>query len=319
MKVSIIGSGAYGLALGKLINANKHLLTMWTFDEKEQNALDIERKSIHFKEYNVPKEIVFTMDLEKAIKDSELIIIAVPGGAFSIMSKKLKEILKENQHILIATKGIDNNSGKLFSNILKEDTNSKNISVMSGPTFAEDIIKGTYLAFTLATDNMETAKIVREAFESDKTKISLIKDKIGIQVLSALKNVVAIGSGILSGMEETPSAKALYLTKAFNDIKKLIENMNGTDEAVLSYAGFGDYLMTTTSSQSRNYTYGFKIGSNDDSENYLSNTTVEGVYTLKAVYNYIKNNNINIELINILYEIIFNKKEKENLLKYLVD
>ena len=322
MNISIIGSGAYGLALGTLVISNKdNKLKMWTFDENEQNMLAVQIKSIRFDGYEVPENIFFTMSLEEAMKDTELVVMAIPGVAFEKMSIEVSKYLTEKQHVLIATKGIDNKNSELFSDVfLKYNPNAK-ISVMSGPSFAEDIIKGSYIGFTLASKFEESNDVVIKAFINPKNIIKVINDMVGIQICSAIKNVVALGSGILSGMDETPSTIALFLTNAINNIKDLIDCLGGDRETILSYAGFGDYVMTTTSNESRNYSYGYMIGkgkNKDELESYLKSQTVEGVYTLDSINKIIKTKNLKMPIIEVLYGIIRENGKKEDILSFLI-
>ena len=157
--------------------------------------------------------------------------------------------------------------------------------------------------------------------ENDYVKLRDTKDIIGIEVCGSMKNVIAIASGMLDGMKTSPSTKALFLTEALNDIKELIDKLGGDKKTILSFAGFGDILMTCTSDNSRNYTYGFMIGSKKikTAEKYKNKTTIEGLYTLKSIKELIKKEKVKLPLINLIDDIIKGEKKKEELLNFLIN
>jgi glycerol-3-phosphate dehydrogenase (NAD(P)+) len=130
--------------------------------------------------------------------------------------------------------------------------------------------------------------MVRSAFENSRTKFRRTRDVVGVEICASVKNVMAIASGILEGMGVTDSTRALFLTESLNDIKELIHALGGKKNTILSFAGFGDILMTCTSHTSRNFSFGYIIGkgaSQSEIDEYLLNTTVEGMYTLKSIHN----------------------------------
>lgn len=322
MKVCILGSGAYGIALGSIVQKNGHEIVMWTHNKEECQVLKKERSSKKLPGFRIPRSIAFTTDFEEAIKDKDLIIIAVPAFAFDDISKKLSKCLKDNQSVLIATKGIEQNTCLFLVDILKQYINSKYIAVISGPTFATDMIKEVPIGFSLGVRSSKTKELVVKALKNDKTKLRPTKDIIGVELCGAVKNVLAIASGILGGMKVEDSTKALFLTESMNDVKELIKALGGKKKTILSFAGFGDILMTCTSTTSRNYSFGYLIGkgaSKGEIDEYLQNTTVEGMYTLKSIYSLVKNKKVKMPIINLIYNIVLKGTEKERLLKFLIE
>lgn len=157
--------------------------------------------------------------------------------------------------------------------------------------------------------------------ENENIKIRTTLDIIGVQICGSIKNVMAIASGMLDGMRAPDSTKALFLTEILNDIKELIEKLGGNKKTILSFAGFGDILMTCTSINSRNFTYGKLIGEGKikEAENYQAKTTVEGLYTLKSIKELIKKEHVKMEVVDLISDIICGNKEKETMLKFLVE
>ena len=320
MKVGVLGAGAYGLALSHILVNNKVDVTVWTHDENEAKILDKDRISKKLNEYKVPSEINFTTSLKDAVVNMDLIVMAIPAFAFEEVTVKLSKYIKRKQPVLIATKGIQQNTclflNDLFSKYLKN-----NIAVISGPTFAVDIIKDSPVGFSLATKSHKTEMIIRKCFENSTTKFRRTKDIVGIEICGSIKNVMAIASGMLEGMGVTDSTRALFLTESMNDIKELIDALGGKKKSILSFAGFGDILMTCTSKNSRNFSFGYLIGngaSTKEINDYLENTTVEGMYTLKSIHKLVRKKKVKMPIINLIHDIIDGKKDKEEMLKFLI-
>lgn len=321
MNVGILGCGAYGFALSSILNNNKVNVTMWTHSKEEQEELIKTRKTIKLKEFVIPKEIKITNNIEEAIVGMDLIVIAVPAFAFESTTKEISKHIKKNQPVLIATKGIQQDTCLFLNDVfLKYCSNS--IAVISGPTFAVDIVKQVPIGFSLATKHKKTEMIIRKCFENSTTKFRRSKDIVGVEICGSIKNVMAIASGMLEGMGVTDSTRALFLTESMNDIKELINALGGRKKTILGFAGFGDILMTCTSKNSRNFSFGYLIGSGasqEEIDNYLTNTTVEGMYTLKSIHKLVKKKKVKMPIINLIHDIILGKKEKEEILTFLIE
>ena len=224
-------------------------------------------------------------------------------------------------HILIATKGIENKTCQFMSEVVERNINTSKIAVISGPTFAKDIVTSSPIGLSLASTNLLTRDLVKTMLENETTKVRETLDIIGVEVCSAIKNVMAILSGILDGMNTCESTKALFLTEALNDIKELIDKLGGNKKTILSFAGFGDILMTCTSTSSRNFTYGKLLGEGKYTlaNDYQKTTTVEGLYTLKSMKKLIKKEKVKMEVIDLISDIVLGKKDINNILTFLIE
>ena len=320
MKIGIIGSGAYGIALAHLAYNNNNDVIVWSHREEEANDLNKNRISSKLPDYKIPEGIAFSYDLEKCIKGKDLIVMAVPAYAFEETIQKMVGFIYKKTPILIATKGIQQNTCLFLHDVLKKYLVNK-VAIIAGPTFASDIIKDSPICFSLATKSKKVESIINNCFASDKVKFRRTKDIIGVEICASVKNVMAIASGILEGMGVTDSTRALFLTESLNDIKELIHALGGKKKTILSFAGFGDILMTCTSHTSRNFNFGYIIGKGANSkeiDEYLNNNTVEGMYTLKSIHKLVRKKKVKMPIINLIYNIILGKKEKEELLKFLI-
>lgn len=317
MNITILGAGAYALGLALRFNKNSNKIIIWS---KVKEEIDILTKTKMNEKalpnVKMPANFIYTTNANKAIDGSDLIIIAVATKFISDVCDIIKPYVK-NKHIIIASKGIEQDTYNFAADIVKKKLKTKNLGVISGPTFAKDMATEEKLALTLATKNNKTKELVYKALVNKKLVLEYSKDILGVELCGVLKNIIAVASGILSGLNASESAKAMFLTKSLNETRNLINKLGGSKETILTYAGFGDILLTCTSKSSRNYSFGKLIGENKSKNilnEYLQSNTVEGVYTLKGVYELLKKKNIKSLFINDIYDIVFNDKNPDILL-----
>ena len=308
MKITILGCGAFGTAIASLFEKKDVQTVIWSKFEKE---IEKEQK-------NYPT-IKITTSLQEACHLSDLIIIAIPINFIKDTILELKPYY-QNQDILIASKGIDTKTHQFASEIILSILENAPIGIISGGSFAIDMKNKNVLGLTLATKHNTIKEKVKKYMESDIVKIQYIKDTIGLPICGAIKNVMAIGFGMLDGAKLPDSSKVLFLTNAIYEIKYLISTLQGEEDTIMTYAGIDDIMMTCTSSTSRNYTLGNLIGSNkskEEIEKYKQETTIEGLGTAKAMYELAKNKHINLPLTNTIYQILYEEKNYLELINTL--
>lgn len=322
MKIAILGTGAYGIALASVLNYNKHEVTMWSKFSTEIEELDTKRTSPKLPDYTIEADISFTSNMEEAIQGKELIVIAVPAAFVDDVAKELTSIIKPNQHLCIASKGIENDTCLFVDDVIQKYIDTDKLAVISGPSFAIDIVKKIPIGLSLGTKNEKTASIIIQAFQNDYFKLRVTEDIKGIEICGSIKNVIAIAAGMLEGMHLPESTKAMFITESLHDIKELIYKLGGDKKTILSFAGFGDLLLTCTSPKSRNFSFGYLIGKNipkDEIEDYKCSTTIEGLYTLKSIYQLTKDKNVDMPIVDLIYDIVENGKNPEELKRFLIE
>lgn len=321
MNITILGAGAYGLALSSMFLENECNIMMWTKSDDEKLKLEKDRcnKKV-LPDYKISKKIKFSTNLEDAVKDANVIVIAIPVKFVTNIIMELKNYYKKEQHICIASKGIEQGSCLFIASIIKKHIKTNKFCVISGGTFAVDMIKKVPLGLSLATKSKSTANIMKKTLQNEYLKLTMTTDIFGVEMYGAIKNVIAIAGGIIDGMGYPESTKCMFITKSLNDIVNLIYEMGGNKKTILTYAGIGDLLLTCNSIKSRNYSFGKMIGekvSKDEIEEYKENTTIEGLYTLKSIYDLIHSRKIKMPIINIIYDIVYNNKDVKLLEDYL--
>lgn len=321
MKVSVIGTGIYGIALSLDIVSNGHHIKMWTENQ------DLEK---HFLEKHnlkpitdafIPDAIEITSDLKEALESADFVVLATSAKYIRTICNQMKKYFNVLTPICIASKGIENNTFSFLSDIVRNELKAKHIAVISGPTFAIDLINQDPVALSAAVTTNKAFQFTSLAFDNERLKLRENRDLYGTQLCGSVKNVIAIASGILDGLGFSESTRALLITESMHDIKELLVKMECNPKTIMSFAGIGDLMLTASSPKSRNYRYGRLLGERKETaeiDEYLKHNTTEGYYTLLSIKDLTKNRKIKMPIINIIYDIAINHKDPEILVDFLI-
>lgn len=323
MKITMIGTGAYGLALALMLaKKEENNIIMWTENPKiEQEFKETGALNSILKGIKVPSSISVTSSYEEAMNNTDMIFFSSAAKFVEDICDSIKPFYKTNTPICIASKGIEEHSLMLLSSVVKDKLNTNKIVNISGPTFAIDLARGEPSALAIAGLDKKALNKVKNTLENDTLKLRVSNDILGIQICGSIKNIIAIASGIVKGLGYTESTQAFLINESIHDIKYLIKCLGGNPKTILSFAGIGDLLLTCTSTKSRNFSFGYIIGSTKDKEKikeYLENNTVEGYYTLESMYRLIKKNKIKLPIIDLIYDIVMNDVDASELSEFLI-
>ena len=320
MKICVLGCGAYGSSLAKVLSENGN--EVWGWNRSQAKTDEYNKTHMVSKLPNVvlPKNIKFTSDIKEATENADFVLIAIPTAFVSENLKNFKEYIKDKP-ICIASKGIEQDSCLFLSQIVENILETDNVAVFSGPSFAIDVVNEVPLGLTLACQHKETTDMILKAFCNEHFKLRVTGDIIGTEICGAIKNVIAIAAGILQGMGYPESTAAMFITESIHDIKALIKGLGADGDTISSFAGFGDLLLTSTSYKSRNFSFGYLIGSGASQEeinDYINKTTIEGLYTLKSIKGLIDGKNVEMPIIDLIDEIIYGDKTTQDLVNFLI-
>ena len=286
MNITIIGCGAFAKGIVSLLEQNN--ITMWVHQETKINNLKKELPNLQF-----------TTNLNESIKKANVIFILVSSNYFKEVIDKIE--LKQNIPIYIGTKGMLKN--EFLTAYAKKKLKQDNIYFIAGPNLANDLRKKVPVGFTLSQNDHNLLKQIFPNYLSIDTSF-----EPNLEFYSIFKNIIAIGSGIIYELTNSYSTVLTYLTKVLREIKNFS----------ILYGTIGDYFLTGTSFNSRNFIFGKTLVNNKEkAQDYLNSTTVEGYTMLKNLFNYLKKHNYKLEIINILYSIIYENKNENLLLEYL--
>lgn len=322
MNIAIIGTGAYGLSNALMLLKNNNKIKMWVESEEKREFYDKNRNNLDFLPgIKIPKEIEFSCSYEYVLKDADIVFILVAAKYVASVSKEILKYQTPKMHFCIGSKGIEQDTCKFVDQVFKDFVKTKNLAVMSGPSFAIDLANSEPVGLTLASKNKKTISLIKSAYGKNTIKLRPTNDIVGIEICGSIKNIIAVAAGILEGLGYSESTRSFLITESLHDIKELIYGLGGRKKTILSYAGVGDLLLTATSVKSRNYSYGILIGKKDykSANKYLETTTVEGYYTLKSIYKLLRKKKIKMPVIDLIYKVIMNNEDPNLLIKFLLN
>ncbi|MEJ5284296.1 MAG: NAD(P)H-dependent glycerol-3-phosphate dehydrogenase [Brevinematales bacterium] len=319
MKVSVIGAGGWGTALA--IQASfKNEVCLWTYSKEELDLILKDRiNTIYLPDVKIPDNVVITDDVERA-SDCEIMLFVVPSKYFRDVVKKFSKNINKKHIVVSATKGIEFSTKKRMSEILVEETNSKNIAVISGPSHAEEVARNVPTSIVAASKNEKIAKIVQDTFSTDSLRLYRHNDIVGVELAGAFKNVIAIAAGMLRGFGLGDNTMAALITRGLAEIRRLGIKMGGKLETFAGLAGIGDLIVTCMSKYSRNGRVGEMLAKGQKIEEILSSMKMvaEGVETAKSIPELEAKYCIELPISNAVYEVIYQKMPPEVCLKNLM-
>ena len=309
--IGIIGAGSWGTALALLLYNNGNRVTVWSIMPEEIKML----KEIHEQKDKLPGVILpddmeFTTDLEASIVGKDVLVLAVPSPYTRSTSAKMAEFIKEGQKIVNVAKGIEENSLMTLSEIIEQEIPRADVSVLSGPSHAEEVGRGLPTTIVVGSKKQDTAEYLQNLFMSPVFRVYTSSDVLGIELGAALKNVVALAAGIADGLGYGDNTKAALITRGIAEIARLGISMGGRIETFYGLTGIGDLIVTCASMHSRNRRAGILIGKGATMEEAMKEVkmVVEGVYSAKAGYALSQKYHVSMPIIEQVNKVLFEGK-----------
>ena len=306
--ITILGAGGWGLAIGVLLNNNGHKVTMWSAVEREVSMLLEKRENtVSLPGIIIPEEIDIISDLEVAVKDRDVIVMAVASSYVRATAKRLKGLVKEGQIITNVAKGIEEKTLMTMTDIIEEEVPGTDVTVLSGPSHAEEVGKGLPTTCVVGAKTEKTAKYLQNIFCSEVFRVYISPDILGIELGGSLKNVIALAAGIADGLGYGDNTKAALITRGITEISRLGEAMGAEDLTLYGLSGIGDLIVTCASVHSRNRRAGMLMGQGMTMEEATKevNMVVEGIYSAKSALKLAKKYNVNLPIIEVVNMILF--------------
>lgn len=319
--IGIIGAGSWGTALALLLYNNGNNITVWSALEPEIRMLqETHEQKDKLPGVMLPDDMTFTTDLEAAMADKDLLVLAVPSPFTRSTSKSMKPFLKKGQIIVNVAKGIEENTLMTLSQIMEEELPDANVAVLSGPSHAEEVGRGLPTTIVAGAKDKETAEFIQNLFMSEVFRVYTSSDVLGIELGAALKNVVALAAGMADGLGYGDNTKAALITRGMAEIARLGICMGGRVETFYGLTGIGDLIVTCASMHSRNRRAGILIGKGATMEEAMAEVkmVVEGVYSAKAGYALSKKYNVSMPIIEQVNRILFEGASAADSVKQLM-
>lgn len=312
MNICTIGSGSWGIALSMLLFDNKHNVKIWSRNDSEIEEINNKHTAARYLPgVIIPSQIKATKDVEEALNDSEIVILAVPSTAIRQCSSMIAKYLK-NQIVVNVAKGLEAGTLKRLSEVMKEELpKGQKIAVLSGPSHAEEVARKLPTVVAVSSYNEEVREVVSSAFMNEYFRVYPNSDLLGVEIGGAVKNVIALCAGISDGLGFGDNAKAGLITRGLAEIIRLGTKMGGKPETFYGLTGIGDLVVTCASKHSRNHRAGEFLGQGYSLPETLNkvNMVVEGVNAAKSVRELGRKYSVELPITEQACEVLFNGKD----------
>jgi glycerol-3-phosphate dehydrogenase (NAD(P)+) len=322
-EIGIVGAGNWGTTLALCLNKEGVKVKLFELIEKRIKNLKIDRENKDFLPgYKIPEDIVITSDPQKLVIDSDFVFFVLPSNVLKEVANRFVKFIDGDKIVASFTKGVDPDTLLRMSEIIEKEIPSQKgkVVAVSGPSIAREVIKGVPTSLVAASNNMDRAEIVQDVLSSDKIRVYTSQDIVGVELGGAFKNVYAIACGICDGMGLGMNAKAALITRAMAELSRLGVKMGGKEETFAGLSGFGDLIVTSFSSFSRNRTVGEELGEGKKLDYILSEMieVAEGVRTTESICKLADKYKINIPVAREVYSILYKDKDPFDSIKDLM-
>ena len=314
-KISIIGTGTWGIALSILLHQNGHEVSAWSAIQDEITYLRENRMHRSLPGVKIPEEITWidADDLRDACMGKDLLVLAVPSIFTRETCRKMKPYIRDGQIIVNVAKGIEEQTLMTLTEQMEEEIPRADAAVLSGPSHAEEVSRGIPTTCVAGARTMKTAELIQNYFMSPVFRVYTSPDVLGIELGGALKNVIALAAGVADGLGYGDNTKAALITRGIAEISRLGMAMGGRAETFSGLSGIGDLIVTCASMHSRNRRAGILIGQGKSMEEAMRevNMVVEGVYSAKAALALGKKYQVSLPIIEQVNQVLFEHKSAE--------
>ncbi|GHP15150.1 glycerol-3-phosphate dehydrogenase [NAD(P)+] [Lentilactobacillus fungorum] len=313
-KVAVLGAGSWGSVLASLLDENGSNVKLWSYNAEQVKEFNEKHtNSKYIKNLTFSSSIVAYHDLAEAIDGVDYILFVVPTQVTRSVAKQVAEILAEkNQvvNIIHASKGIEEKTYLRLSQVLAQEINPKNrksISVISGPSHAEDVAIKDITLVTVASNDQQAAKEIQGLFMNDYFRTYTSDDVIGVEIGAALKNIIALGAGALYGLGYKDNAKAALMTRGLAEISRLGTSFGANPLTFIGLSGVGDIIVTATSRNSRNWRAGNELGQGKPLAEVVKSMgmVIEGIATTRAAYELSKKRGVEMPITSAIYHVLY--------------
>ncbi len=308
--IAVIGAGSWGTTLAYVLSEKGYDISLWAYEESLAEEMQKTRvNSIYLPDITLPENIKISSRIDEALSRARYILNVVPSQHTRFVFKEACPFIPGNAVIISASKGIERGSLLTVSSVLKEISDNA-VAALSGPSFAKEVVKRMPTAVTLATSDKYTGMLLQEIFNTNYFRVYTHDDVLGVEIGGALKNIIAIASGISDGLGLGHNARAALITRGLAEMKRLGTAMGAKKETFSGLSGLGDLILTCTGPLSRNYSTGLKLAEGMKIEEILSQTRMvaEGVATSESAYELSKKYGIEMPIVEQVYGVLYEKK-----------
>lgn len=308
-KAAVIGAGSWGTAFAGVLSSNVDNVCIWGHSPSTVDAINANHKSDRYlRDYVLPNNVCATSSFEEALKDSDLVVLAVPSTHLRSTCAQIKPYVAALVPVVVLTKGIELDTGLLMSEVVASELyNPQRICALSGPNHAEEVSLGAYSAAVCAGSSSDTVEFIRDLICTPTFRVYASQDERGVEICGATKNVIAIACGIVAGMGYGDNTLAVIMTRGIAEIGRMVTELGGNPITCMGLAGMGDLVATCTSQHSRNRRFGeaFVKGTSLEEFETSSHMVVEGARACVSVRKLAAQRGVDVPIVNAVYNLLF--------------
>ena len=306
MKTAVIGSGAWGTALATLLSKNGHETTLWCRSEARAAEIRTSRINPRLPQVRLPDNLVLSASPE-CVRGCRMVVIACPSFPIRSVCRTVAPYIGQDAVVVSVTKGIEEGSLLRMSQVVAQETGHEKIVALTGPCHAEEVATGLPTGCLAACAQREMAELVQDAFMSDTFRVYTSPDIIGAELGGALKNVIALCSGVAAGMGFGDNTKAMLMTRGLTEMARLGVSLGAQKDTLAGLSGIGDLIVTCTSLHSRNNRAGILIGQGLSPQEAMEQVgaVVEGYYAAKSAWELCRKQQVDMPIIHAAYQVLY--------------
>ncbi len=311
VKIGVIGAGSWGTALANLLALKGYLIELWVFEKEVARQIETNRENrVFLPDVKLSENILPTNDIQKVAVNKDMVLIVTPSHTIRNIAERIEKNLRSDTLIVTASKGIENRTSLTMSEVLMDVFTKMDrfrIAALSGPSFAKEVARKVPTAVTAAAENQETAERIQNIFATEYFRVYTNNDVIGVEICGAIKNVIAIASGMIDGLKLGLNTRAALISRGLAEIKRMGLKKGAHPETFSGLAGVGDLTLTCTGNLSRNYLFGKKIGEGKKPDEITAETQMiaEGVKNAMSVHNLALELDTEMPICDAVYKIIY--------------
>ena len=310
-KAGVIGSGSWGTALARVLSKNGHEVTLWSRREEESRMLREERENkSKLPGVKIPDDILCTTDLEQTVEGKDILVLATASPSIRSMAKKMAPYVADGQIIVDVSKGIEDGTLMILTDVIEQEIPQCQATVLSGPSHAEEVGRDIPTTVVAGAKDRETAEYIQNLFMNKVFRVYTSPDMLGIELGGALKNVIALAAGAADGLGCGDNTKAALITRGIAEMSRLGVAMGGHIETFNGLTGIGDLIVTCASMHSRNRRAGILIGQGKTMQEAMDEVkmVVEGVNSAKAAKTLAEKYGIDMPIVQEVNQVLFEDK-----------
>ena len=306
MKTAVIGSGAWGTALATLLCKNGHDTTLWCRSETRAAEIRTSRINPRLPQVRLPDNLMLSASPE-CVRGCRMVVIACPSFPIRSVCRTVAPYIGQDAVVVSVTKGIEEGTLLRMSQVVAQETGHEKIVALTGPCHAEEVATGLPTGCLAACAQREMAELVQDAFMSDTFRVYTSPDIIGAELGGALKNVIALCSGVAAGMGFGDNTKAMLMTRGLTEMARLGVSLGAQKDTLAGLSGIGDLIVTCTSLHSRNNRAGILIGQGLSPQEAMEQVgaVVEGYYAAKSAWELCRKQQVDMPIIHAAYQVLY--------------